>query len=286
MVPSPPAPAGPAVPSAEDVLSQAGQENFPVASRVLPKAARGHLMAIYGFARLADDIGDEAAGDRLALLDWLEQELRRAAAGQATHPVLRQLGTTIGQLDLPLDPFLDLVEANRQDQTVRRYETFGQLVDYCMLSAAPVGRLVLMVLGLATEDRLALSDRVCTGLQLVEHIQDVAEDLGQGRVYLPQEDLRRAGCDDGALHADHAGPAVRAAVAIEVARARPLLAAGGPLARTLPLRARLAVAGFAAGGMAALDAVERAGCDVLAVHCRPRPGRFATHLLSTAGGRR
>ncbi len=269
------------MPTLDEVLSQAGQENFPVASRVLPRASRAHLMAIYGFARLADDIGDEADGDRLALLDWLDEDLDRAAVGHATHPVLQRLTPTIQDLQLPLDPFRALIEANRQDQTVHRYRTFDDLVGYCLLSAAPVGQLVLAVMGLATPGRVALSDQVCIGLQVVEHLQDVAEDAGRGRVYLPQDDLAVAGCDEAALTATSASPAVRAVVAREVARARPLLAAGGPLARTLPLRPRLAVAGFAAGGMAALDAIEQAGHDVLAVPCRPRPGRFGRHLVST-----
>jgi len=275
-----------AVPSMESVLAQAGHENFPVASRVLPKASRAHLMAIYGFARLTDDIGDEATGDRLALLDWLDQDLTRAAAGRATHPVMQRLTPTLQELHLPLDPFRALIEANRQDQTVHRYRTFDDLVGYCMLSAAPVGQLVLLVMGLSTPERVALSDQVCIGLQVVEHLQDVGEDAARDRVYLPQDDLVVAGCDEAALLAPVASPAVRAVVASEVGRARPLLAAGGPLARTLPLRARLAVAGFAAGGMAALDAVERAHHDVLGVSCRPRPTRFTVQLLRLLGGGR
>jgi squalene synthase HpnC len=278
-------PPRPAVPSADDVLSQARNENFPVASRLLPAAKRRHLIAIYGFARLTDDIGDEADGDRLALLDWLEHELDRAAAGTATDPVLRQLTPTIRAFDLPLDPFRDLIDANRRDQVVHRYETFDELVGYCMLSAAPVGRLVLMILGLATPERIALADDVCVGLQLVEHLQDVAEDVAADRIYLPHDDLARAGCDDADLRAGQANDAVRAVVAIEIGRARPLLAAGAPLARTLPLRPRFAVAGFAAGGLAALDAIERAGNDVLAVRCRPRPRRVAVRLVGTLAGR-
>jgi squalene synthase HpnC len=260
------------------LYSQASRENFPVASRLLPAGVRAHLMAIYGFARLTDDIGDELAGDRLGALDWLAEELERAPSGGATHPVLRRVGETIAARHLSLQLFRDLIEANRMDQMVRRYETFGDLVEYCRLSANPVGRLVLEVLDHSTDARNAWSDDVCTGLQVVEHLQDVAEDLAQDRVYLPLADLRGEGTDLEALHASSAGPALRRVVALEAARARQLLFSGVPLAASLPWRPRVAIAAFAAGGMAALDAIERAHYDVLAVRCRPRPGRLAARL--------
>ena len=249
-----------------------------MASRLLPAGVRAHLMAIYGFARLTDDIGDELAGDRLGALDWLAEELERAPSGGATHPVLRRVGETIAARHLSLQLFRDLIEANRMDQMVRRYETFGDLVEYCRLSANPVGRLVLEVLDHSTDARNAWSDDVCTGLQVVEHLQDVAEDLAQDRVYLPLADLRGEGTDLEALHASSAGPALRRVVALEAARARQLLFSGVPLAASLPWRPRVAIAAFAAGGMAALDAIERAHYDVLAVRCRPRPGRLAARL--------
>ena len=261
------------------VLARARHENFPVASRVLPADVRTSLMAIYGFARLTDDLGDEAAGDRLAQLDWLDAELDRAAAGDATHPVFQRLSPVIGGLDLSLDPFRCLIEANRMDQRVSRYQTFDDLVGYCMLSAAPVGRLVLEVFGCSTPERVALSDRVCIGLQVVEHLQDVGEDARRGRVYLPLDDMARFGCSEDELLGTRSGPALRGLVAMEVARARALLAAGRPLAATLALRPRLAVTGFAAGGMAALDSIERARNDVLATQCRPHKLGFARRAL-------
>ena len=162
------------------LATKARNENFPVASRLLPRAVRANLMAIYGFARLTDDVGDEAEGDRLALLDWLEAELDRAASGRAIHPVLVQLTPVIRELDLSLDPFRRLIEANRMDQRITRYRSFGDLVDYCMFSAAPVGRLVLAVFGVSTSERIASSDKVCIALQLVEHLQDVGEDAATG----------------------------------------------------------------------------------------------------------
>jgi squalene synthase HpnC len=250
-----------------------------VASRLLAGRAREQLMAIYGFARLADDIGDEAEGDRLQLLDWLEAELERAATGASSHPVLQRLSPVIPALGLQLDPFRCLIEANRMDQRVSRYETFADLVGYCMLSAAPVGRLVLAVFSACTPERIVLSDRVCIGLQIVEHLQDVGEDAKRGRVYLPREDLGRWSCDEDDLLGSSSSPAVRGVVSDVAARARELLASGVPLARTLGLRPRFAVCGFAAGGLAALDSVDRAGGDVLATECGPRPTTFARRAV-------
>lgn len=270
--------AGGPVPAPAAVMSQARAENFPVASWVLPRQVRQHLLAIYGFARLTDDIGDEVEGDRMAMLAWLEQELERAAAGAAGDPLMRRVGATIRALDLPLDPFRDLIAANRQDQLITRYGTWEELVDYCMLSAAPVGRLVLMVIGLATQDRIALSDQVCIGLQLVEHIQDIGEDARHGRVYMPLEELALAGCDVSDLLRPAATNAVRRLVAREAERARQLLRATVPLSRTLPLRPRLAVAAFGAGGLAALDAVAKARNDVLVEQCKPTPIRLGLRL--------
>lgn len=257
---------------------QAASENFPVASWLLPAPVRADLMAVYGFARLTDDIGDEAEGDRLAHLDWLEGELDRAAQGGASHPVMRRVGATITGRTLSLQPFRALIDANRRDQSVRRYETFEDLVGYCRLSANPVGRLVLEIFGAATPDRVALSDDVCTGLQVVEHLQDVAEDFRQDRIYVPLADMRAEGCDEADLAAGHAGPALRRVVALEAGRARALLRSGAPLAASLPLRPRVAVAAFAAGGMAALDAIEEVRFDVLGHRCRPRPQRLVARL--------
>lgn len=266
---------------ASAVLDQAGSENFPVASILLPRRVRSHLLAIYGFARLADDIGDEVDGDRLAQLDWLESELERAAAGSATHPILVQLMPTLAQLDLPLDPFRDLIEANRVDQRVTRYETMDDLVDYCQLSAVPVGRLVLLVFGASTPERVAQSDQVCIGLQLTEHLQDIAEDAGRGRIYLPARDRAACGVTEDELVAPHASPALQRLVAVHVNRARQRLAQGRLLARDLPWSPRIAVAGFVGGGEAALDAIQHAGYDVLGTRCRPRPLGVGTRLAGT-----
>jgi squalene synthase HpnC len=272
-----------AVPAAAAVMARAGGENFPVASRVLPRRVRGHLLALYGFARLVDELGDSTGtspAERLAALDWLEQELDAAFAGRAEHPLLVRLEPTLRECSLPREPFLRLIEANRMDQRVSRYASWQELRAYCALSADPVGELVLRVLGMASAERIALSDCICTALQLAEHCQDVAEDHARGRVYLPAEDMARFGCSEQHLASAHAGPELRAVLAFEVERARGLLDEGAPLVGTLRGRARVAVAAFVAGGRAALEAIERSGYDVLAGP--PRAGR-ARQLALLAG---
>ncbi|MCY4271200.1 MAG: squalene/phytoene synthase family protein, partial [bacterium] len=172
----------------DSIMDQRGNENFPVVLRAVPAAFRVHLLAIYGFARLVDDIGDEYHGDRLAALDWIESDLERARNGDAAHPVMARLTLVLHGSDIDERPFLALIEANRLDQRKHRYQTQAELAEYCTLSANPVGRLVLAVFGAATPERIVLSDAVCTGLQLVEHLQDIGEDYtDKNRVYLPAD---------------------------------------------------------------------------------------------------
>jgi squalene synthase HpnC len=252
--------------STDAVMARARAENFPVASRILPRRARAHLLAVYGFARLVDELGDAATGDRLAALDELERELDLAFAGRAEHPLLVRLAQTLRECSLSREPFVRLIEANRMDQRVARYESWEQLRRYCALSADPVGELVLAVFNKATPERIELSDRICTALQLTEHIQDVAEDAAAGRFYLPAEDLVRFGSGHeelgAAMRGEGAYERVASALAFEVARAHSLLDEGAPLIATLAGRERIAVAAFLAGGRAALEAVERARFDV------------------------
>ncbi|HZD78856.1 MAG TPA: squalene synthase HpnC [Actinomycetota bacterium] len=273
-----------AVPRPDAVMARVQGENFPVASRLLPAEVRRDLLAIYGFARLVDDAGDEAAGDRAALLDHLEREVDLLFAGAPTHPLFRRLVPTVRRHRIPDQPFRRLIAANRQDQTVRRYPTFSDLRAYCELSANPVGHLVLHVLEAATPERVALSDDVCTGLQLVEHWQDVREDHGRGRIYVPQDDLVRFGVPEAILGSDVPTEAFHALMAFEEGRARSLLASGAPLAATFRGRARYAVAAFAAGGLAALDAMARADHDVLSGSPRPGALRRARWLLAVLRG--
>ncbi len=277
-------------PAAEAVMARAGGENFPVASRVLPRAMRERLLALYGFARLADELGDadgRSPAERLAALDWLEGELDCAYEGRASHPLLVALTPVLGECALPRAPFLALIEANRTDQRVARYETWEQLLGYCELSANPVGELVLGVFGKATPERLRMSRRICTALQLAEHWQDLVEDYGRGRVYLPAEDLDRFGCREQELAGT--GPAswrLRGLLAFEVARTRELLAEGLGLIDTLRGRERLAVAAFAGGAVAALDAVEHAHYDVLGGAPSASKGRRLAATARLLAGRR
>ncbi|MEX2464682.1 MAG: squalene synthase HpnC, partial [Gaiellaceae bacterium] len=245
-------------------------ENFPVVSLLAPRWARPHLRAIYGFARLVDNLGDEAAGDRSALLDELEREL----VGPPRSEIMRRLHETIAARALPREPFARLIEANRIDQVKKRYETWDEVKEYCTYSADPVGRLVLGVYGQAEEPELmALSDSVCTGLQLVNFLQDPPRDFALGRVYLPQESLRRFGVADR----DLAGPLTKPVVDLlrfEGQRARGLLETGLPLAKRLGGRPGMSVALYARGGLAALDALERAGWDVFSRRAAPTRWTF------------
>ncbi len=312
-------------PSADAIGSaaaaQASGENFPVALRLLPGRYRRRLEAVYGFARAVDDMGDEAPpGERARLLDALEADLGRlylfqdpalredpalrqgpalregpALDGPARDPVtqagpqigvVRALATVAGDCAIPQQAFADLIRANRQDQVVSRYPAFSDLIDYCRLSANPVGRIVLHVFGAASPERMILSDRICTALQLAEHWQDVAEDFRAGRIYLPAEDMERFGCAESDLAASSAGPQLRALMAFEVERAGQLLDEGAPLVGNLHGSARVAVAGYVAGGRAALAAITAAGHDVLRATHKPRRGRLAREMLRAyAAGR-
>jgi len=261
------------------IMDQRGSENFPVVLRAVPAAYRAHLLAIYGFARLVDDIGDEYGGDRLAALDWIEAELERARGGDAAHPVMVQLAPVLRHLDVDDEPFLALIEANRMDQRKNRYQTQAEVAEYCTLSANPVGCLVLAVFGAATPERIALSDAVCTGLQLVEHLQDIGEDYAEkNRVYLPADEMARFGVDEGDLGAARTPQALRRLVAHQCDTARGLLLRGGPLVASLNGWAKVTVAGYAAGGLAALGAIARADYDVLGKLRTPSKAAAALQL--------
>ncbi|MFI8006351.1 squalene synthase HpnC [Streptomyces sp. NPDC086010] len=275
-------------------LDKAAGENFPVAPFFLPRAWRDDLMAVYGFARLVDDIGDGdlppggadarllglesgQQTDRPAMLDALEADLNRVFASTGDgprHPLMRALRPTVRRCALTPEPFLGLVEANRQDQKVRRYGTFGELLAYCELSANPVGRIVLQITGTASPERIRRSDAVCTALQIAEHLQDVAEDLGRDRIYLPAEDMARFHVGESELAAPSAGAAVRSLIAFEAERAGHLLDEGIPLVGSVHGRLRLLLAGFVGGGRAALGAVSAAGFDVLPGPPKPTAPRL------------
>ena len=261
----------PVVPGPEAATRAAMRgENFPVAPRVLPARLRGGLVAAYRYARYVDDLGDEAPGDRMLLLDDVAEQVRSLYAGDGTRdPVVAGLAPFVSRQPVPIDPWLRLIEANRVDQTVVRYETFESLLGYCRLSADPVGEIVLHLFGSATEERLVLSSRICSALQLLEHWQDVVEDHAAGRVYLPQEDLRYFGVPESDLAAPTASPELRALLAFETDRALAWLDAGAPLVSTLHGWCRVAVAGYVAGGRAAAHQLRTSGHDPMHVR-KPR----------------
>jgi squalene synthase HpnC len=282
-----PVPAVGAVADDIDVLRRLeGRENFPVALRLLPRRLRAELRAVYDVARTIDDLGDEAPGDRLALLDAFETDLRRAwSTTDPRLPVVARLAPVVAAHDLAVDPFLHLVEANRLDQHQSSYPMWADLRHYCTLSADPVGRIVLALTDSVTERRVGLSDDVCTALQLLEHCQDVAEDRRRGRIYLPLADLAEFGVMPEDLDAGVTSTAVRRLIGHEVQRAMELLASGLPLVRSLRGSARVAVAGFVAGGLATADALRRADHDVLARDIVPRRADVARHALRLLAGR-
>ena len=275
----------PSVTRAEDVVANASGENFPVALRMLPARHRKHLTNLYFFARLTDDLGDEAQGEenvtdlRLRLLDELAADVDRIYSGKTPQsPVIKAMAETVRECDVPAQPLLDLIQANRQDQLVARYQTYQELEQYCELSANPVGQIVLYIFGVATPRRIEFSDSICTALQLAEHWQDVAEDLAAGRIYLPGEDLERFGVTEADLAAPGACRNVKQLMIFETDRAERLLDSGAPLVHTLHGAARLAVAGYLAGGRAALAAIRDQDYDVLRGTPRPRKQRLAKEL--------
>ncbi len=256
-------------------------ENFPVAMRILPARLRTDLLAVYRYARYVDDLGDTAPGDRAEQLADVADDVRRLYNGQRpVHADVAQLAATVDRCRLPIDPLLRLVEANMKDQEVSRYETFDDLLGYCRLSANPVGQIVLHIFGAATPDRIELSDRICTGLQLVEHWQDLAEDYRAGRIYLPARDREQFDVAEQDLAADHASPALRSLVEFETDRALAWINAGAPLVSTLRGWGRIAVSGYVAGGRAAAYALRRAGHDPLICTPKPTPRQMATAWLA------
>jgi squalene synthase HpnC len=265
---------------ARELQAMERRENFPVALRVLPRELRADLRAVYDVVRTIDELGDAAAGNRTAALTDFAHDLRRVWTGDPpAHPVLLGLRSAVTRRNLPREPFDRLVAANLADQRVTRYATVDDLLGYCDLSAAPVGRLVLALFGQDGPQQRVLSDRICAELQVVEHLQDVGEDRRAGRVYLPQADLRAFGVAETDLDDPVASPAVRRLVLAELDRVTGLFDAGAPLLPMLHGWARLAVAGYLAGGRAAAAAVRRAGGDVLGGSPRVRRRDLLAALL-------
>ena len=241
-------------------------ENFPVASILLPSRLRPAVEAIYAFARSADDLADEgdaAPEQRLAALSAYEAALDRIAAGDSGHaPMFERLAQVVREHGLPLKPMYDLLSAFKQDVLVSRYQTYDAVLDYCSRSANPVGHLMLHLYGAADEHNLRDSDAICSALQLINFLQDVAIDLQKERIYIPLDDLNRYAILPGALDQASARPRWRSMMKFEVERARALMLSGAPLALRLKGRIGFELRMMVQGGLRILDAIDEAEYDV------------------------
>ena len=254
-------------------------ENFPVATWLLPRDVQPHFFAIYSYCRWADDLADEIEDpvEALRLLAWWEdrfhecfsrskEKLPASTAStqpdRCIHPVFVALEPTIREHRLPAKPFLDLISAFRQDQTVHEYDTFEDLRGYCRRSADPVGRLILYLFGLANEQNFIWSDSICTGLQLANFWQDRGRDVARGRHYLPREDRIRFDYDESAYAMRATNASFLELMTFEVERAKMLLLTGRPLVRQFPRRLRVDIELFIRGGLGILNRISTDGYRV------------------------
>jgi squalene synthase HpnC len=289
-----PPPQAPSLESAQQWcqrLTETHYENFHVASWFLPTRLRKHFHAIYAYCRVSDDLGDEVGdtAQSLALLDWWESQLHACYRGHAVHPVFVALLPTIRACDIPMEPFADLLTAFRQDQTITRFATIEDVLEYSRCSANPVGRLVLYVAGYRDAERFRLSDQTCTGLQLANFWQDVRVDYAKGRIYLPQADMARFKVTEELIADGIAGgmasDAVRNLIRYEVGYTRVLLKNGMPLIRMVDRELAVDLDLFTRGGMEILRAIETQDCDVLASRPAIGKSRKASLLLHAFAGK-
>ncbi len=252
-------------------MSAGHYENFPVASLLVPRKLRPAVLAVYRFARAADDIADEGdapSAARLADLERFERSLDAIANGELAHDEpFAALAKALREHALPIAPLRDLLSAFRQDVTTTRYPNLDSLLDYCRRSANPVGRLVLHLYRATSASNFAASDAICTALQLANFWQDVAVDWRNGRLYVPQDELARFGVTESDIEAARADSRWRELMRFQTARTRAMLESGRPLVRALPWRLALELAGVLAGGHRILDRIDRVGGDVF----RQRP---------------
>lgn len=267
-------------------------ENFSVISLLLPKRLKQDFSNVYAFCRTADDLGDEVP-DREQALNYLQrfrEDTEACFGGEGRSPLFVAMGLTIRKHNIPIQPFLDLIDAFEQDQRINRYDNFEQVVDYCRRSADPVGRLVLYMCGYGDERRQHLSDRICTALQLANFWQDVRRDiLERDRIYLPQDSMHQFGVTEEQIQAGRCDDNYRSLLRFEVERTARLFDDGEPLLDLLDGRIRQQVALFSKGGRAVLDAIRRQNYDTLSR--RPSLSRWqkgklvarATLAMATAG---
>ncbi len=262
-------------------LATSHYENFTVGSWLLPRWAIQDTYNVYAYCRTVDDIGDEANGDRLALLNDWESDLHRVYSGTPEHPVLLALTQTVQKYDMPAEPFLRLIEANRMDQINVRHATFEDLAFYCGHSANPVGHLVLYIFGYRDAERQALADCTCTALQLTNFWQDIATDITKGRIYLPQEDMEFFGYSEEELRLGVINNNFVSLMQFEVARTRDLFQRGLRLIDMVDGRLKIDLRLFSLGGLSVLDAIERINYDVF--RRRPSLSRWQKSMLLLRG---
>jgi squalene synthase HpnC len=240
-------------------------ENFHVVSLLLPKRLHQDFYNIYSYCRWADDLGDEIGdkGESIRLLNWWSGELDAMYEGEVRHPVFVALAGTVKKYGIPKQPFADLVRAFVQDQRVSRYDDWAGVLDYCVYSANPVGRLVLYLCGYSDPERQRLSDATCTALQLANHWQDVTVDQEKDRVYLPLDLLARHNYTVEEMFARRFDARFREIMREAVVKARELFLIGLPLARMVDKRLSIDLELFSRGGMRVLEKIEQQDHDVL-----------------------
>ena len=250
-------------------LARSHYENFSVASWFLPERLRQHFFNVYAYCRISDDLGDEV-GDpaaSLQLFDQWETELNACYDGDPArcprHPVFVALAETVRKFEIPKHEFMDLLTAFRQDQSIRRYQTFNDLLGYCRYSANPVGHLVLYLCGYRDSERQLLSDYTCTALQLANFWQDVSADFAKGRIYLPLEDLHRFGVSEEVIRDGENTSAFCEMIKFEVERAREWFTQGMPLVAKVDRTLATDIGLFGRGGQEILNAIERQHYAVL-----------------------
>lgn len=268
-------------------LAETHYENFHVASWFLPKRLRPHFHSIYAYCRVSDDLGDEVGDPQqsLALLDLWGAELDACYRGEARHPVFVALAETVRACDIPKEPFADLLAAFRQDQTVTRFASMAEVLDYCRYSANPVGRIVLYACGYRDAELFALSDQTCSALQLANFWQDVRVDYTKGRIYLPQDDMQRFGVEEGTIAESRFTPQFRELMRYEVDYARGMFHAGLPLIGKVDRELAVDLDLFSRGGLEILRAIERQDYDVLSARPAISKARKAGLLMRALTGR-
>lgn len=246
-------------------LARSHYENFSVATWFLPERLRQHFANVYSYCRISDDLGDEVGNPAasLELLDQWERELDACYAGNPRHPVFVALAETVRKFDIPQQPFSDLLKAFRQDQTITRFATFQDVLNYCRYSANPVGHLVLYLCGYRDAERQNLSDFTCTALQLANFWQDVTPDYAKGRVYLPLEDLQKFSVSEADVAGEKNSPAFREMMRFEVTRAREWFERGLPLVKQVDKELAIDIELFSRGGQEILNAIEKQKFAVL-----------------------